>query len=80
MLPELFWLESLISFELFLCSKSTHFVMFQLFWKAFFVRVVVFSISISMYLSHADDVPITDHRTKCQFIRVCSAKTWGLFR
>ena len=60
---QLFWLESLIYFELPLCSRSTHFCDVLAISKSFSGRVAVFSISLSMYLSHADGVPITDPRT-----------------
>ena len=60
MLPELFWLESLNYFELLLCSwNMQHFVVSIHFavWEA------AFSISLSMYLSHADGGPKTNPRT-----------------
>ena len=60
MLPDLFLLESLIYFELLLCSRSKHFVVIL---AIFPLRVAVLSISLSMNLSHADGVPITDPRT-----------------
>ena len=61
MLPELFWLESLIHFERLsvygLCGDVLAIL------ESFLVRVVVFSITLFMYLSHADRVSITDPRT-----------------
>ena len=38
--------------------------------KSFSVRLAVFSISLSMYLSHADGVPMTNPRTLKPFIFV----------
>ena len=77
MLPELFWLLKAQFFLNFLCIAVVR-ILWLCFssFESFSVTAAVFSISLSMYLSHADGVPITDQRTLKLGFPLLRVDTW----
>ena len=61
--------EDKFFFAFLFCSRSARFVVtFLTNLETFFVRVVTFSISLSMYFLHPDGISITDPRTDSETI------------